>query len=34
MASCCKKIRQETEKYNALTIPDYFHKKYKDNSHN
>ena len=27
-----KKIRQETEKYNALTIPDYFHKKYKDNS--
>ena len=32
MASCCKKIRQETEKYNALTIPDYFHKKYKDNS--
>ena len=27
-----KKIRQETERYNALTIPDYFHKKYKDNS--
>ena len=27
-----KKIRQETEKYNALTIPDYFHKKYKDDS--
>ena len=27
-----KKIRQETEKYNALTIPDYFHKRYKDDS--
>ena len=27
-----KKIRQETAKYNALTIPDYFHKKYKDDS--
>ena len=27
-----KKIRQETEKYNALTIPDYFHKRYKDES--
>ena len=27
-----KKIRQETEKYNALTIPDYFHKKYEDES--
>ena len=26
------KIRQETEKYNAQIIPDYFHKKYKDNS--
>ena len=29
-----KKIRQETEKYNALTIPDYFHKKYKIIQHN
>ena len=27
-----KKIRQETEKYNALTIPDYFHKRYEDES--
>ena len=27
-----KKIRQETVKYNALTIPDYFHKRFKDNS--
>ena len=27
-----KKIRQETMKYNALTIPDYFHKRFKDNS--
>ncbi len=27
-----KKIRQETEKYNALTIPDYFHKRYNDES--
>ena len=27
-----KKIRQETEKYNSLTIPDYFHKRYKDDS--
>ena len=27
-----KKIRQETEKYNALTIPDYLHKRYADNS--
>ena len=27
-----KKIRQETEKYNALTIPDYLHKRYKDDS--
>ena len=27
-----KKIRQETMKYNALTIPDYFHKRFKDKS--
>ena len=27
-----KKIRKETEKYNALTIPDYLHKRYADNS--
>ena len=27
-----KKIRQETVKYNALTIPDYLHKRFKDNS--
>ena len=27
-----KKIRQETAKYNAITIPDYFHKRFKDNS--
>ena len=27
-----QKIREETEKYNALTIPHYFHKRYKDSS--
>ena len=27
-----KKIREETEKYDALTIPDYLHKRYRDNS--
>ena len=27
-----KKIRQETKRYNALTIPDYFHKRFKDDS--
>ncbi len=27
-----KKIRQETMKYNALTIPDYFHKRFNDKS--
>ncbi len=27
-----KKIRQETMKYNALTIPDYFHKRFEDTS--
>ena len=27
-----KKIRQETMKYNALTIPDYFHKRFEDHS--
>ena len=27
-----KKLRQETVKYNALTIPDYLHKRFKDNS--
>ncbi len=27
-----EKLRDETEKYNALTIPEYLHKKYKDES--
>jgi len=27
-----QKIREETEKYNALTIPEYFHRRYKDRS--
>ncbi len=27
-----EKLREETEKFNALTIPEYLHKKYKDDS--